>query len=377
MVILSTPVPAGTCSPSHCPNESCGYHRPIKEWRYKKAGFFCRFSDGEKIQRFRCQHCGRYFSSVTFSSTYWLRLRHLLIPIAQLSVSGAGLRQIGRTLGVSHSTVGRHIGRGGRHCLLLHSGFLSRNPLAESIAIDGIETYEYSQYFPCHYHLAQGRETWLIHGFLDSPLRRKGRMTSAQRFRRGELEVRLGRPDGKSVEVEMGSLLLDMLDRVSGDQRLEVHSDEHPAYERAIRKILRERGDVIVHKTVSSRAARTSSNRLFVINATDAFLRHSQSNHRRETISASKRRQMGLERLSLFVVWRNLVKRRFENGAVESSATRGGWSDRLWSWSDVFRDRLFRSHVVLPRRWHEIYSRKVKTLVYGPRQVEHSCNYAY
>ena len=202
-------------------------------------------------------------------------------------------------------------------------------------------------------------------------------MTSAQRIRRGELEARLGRPDGKSVEVEMGNLLLDMLDRVSGGRRLEIHSDEHPAYKRAIRKLSRELGDVIVHKTVSSRAARTSSNRLFVINATDAFLRHSQSNHRRETISASKRRQMGLERLSLFVVWRNLVKRRFENGAVESSAMRGGWSDRLWSWGDVFRDRLFRNHIVLPRRWNEIYCRRVKTSAYGSRQVEHSCNYAF
>ena len=376
MDIFSTPAPSGTESPDHCPNEACPYHRPRPGWAYKKAGFFRRSSDGRKIQRFRCLECGRFFSSVTFATTYWLRLRHLLIPIAQLAVSGAGLRQIARTLGVSHSTVARHIGRAARHCLLLHSTFINRHPLTESCAVDGIETYEYSQYFPCHYHLASGRDSWLIHGFLDSPLRRKGRMTPRQKKIRALLEKKLGRPDPKAVEIDMGFLVEDLLDRVLEDRQLELHSDEHPAYKRAIDGIVSRRGDVLDHETISSKAARTSENPLFVINAFDSFLRHSQANHRRETIAASKRRQMGLERLAVFMVWRNLVKRRFENGPDESSAMVGGWTDRRWGWGDVFEGRLFLNHVQLPRRWDEYYWRRVKTLIYGDRQVEHRCKYA-
>jgi transposase-like protein len=376
MNVFSTPVPTGTDEPDRCPNEACPCHKPTKTWAYKKAGFFRRSSDGRRIQRFRCLECGRYFSSVTFATTYWLRLRHLLIPIAQLAVSGAGLRQIGRTLGVSHSTVGRHIGRAARHCLLLHSTFLNRHPLTESVAVDGIETYEYSQYFPCHFHLAQGRDTWLIYGFLDSPLRRKGSMTPHQKRMRALLEEKLGRPDPKAVERDMGYLVEDLLDRVPKDRRLDLRSDGHPAYKRAIGRILGERGDVIYWDTISSRAARTSKNPLNVINATDSFLRHSQANHRRETIAASKRRQMGLERLAVFMVWRNLVKRRFENGPVESSAMVGGWAERMWGWGDVFVRRLFRSEVVLPRRWDEYYERRVRTLIYGDRQVLHTCKYA-
>ena len=166
-------------------------------------------------------------------------------------------------------------------------------------------------------------------------------------------------------------------DRVPKGRRLDLRSDEHPAYERAIKTIRNDLGDVIEVETISSRAARTSDNPLFVINATDAFLRHSQANHRRETMAASKRRQMGIERLAVFVVWRNLVKRRFENGPVESSAMVGGWADRMWSWGDVFRRRMFRREVMLPRRWDEYYERRVETRVYGPRQVWHGCKYAY
>ncbi len=43
---------------------------------------------------------------------------------------------------------------------------------------------------------------------------------------------------------------------------------------------------------------------------------------------------------------------------------------------DVFRGRLFLNHVQLPRRWDEYYWRRVKTLIYGDRQVEHRCKYA-
>ena len=390
MDAFSTPPPAGTLTPTHCPNPACPFHQPRKGWRYKKAGSFLRQprpsvgDEGanqpgpkEQVQRFRCLHCGRHFSASTYAVTYWLRLRHLLIPIAQLAVSGAGLRQIARSLGISHSTVGRHLARAARQCLLLHSNFLTDNPLDESVAVDGFETFEYSQAFPCHLHLAIGRESWLIQGFLDSPLRRKGRMTVRQKKERERLETTLGRPDPKAVETDMGLLIEELLDRVRPGQALHLFSDEHPAYARAIRRIEERRGIRIDHGTISSRAARTPQNPLFVINATDAFLRHSQANHRRETLAASKRRQMGIERLAVFMVWRNLIKRQFEDGRVESSAMLGGWTDRMWHWGMVFRRRLFRTHIILPRRWGEYYDRMVKTLIYGERQVVHACKYAH
>ncbi len=54
----------------------------------------------------------------------------------------------------------------------------------------------------------------------------------------------------------------------------------------------------------------------------------------------------------------------------------GGWTDRKWDWGDVLRGRLFLNHMQLPRRWDEYYWRRVKTLIYGDRQVEHRCKYA-
>ena len=71
---------------------------------------------------------------------------------------------------------------------------------------------------------------------------------------------------------------------------------------------------------------------------------------------------MGIERLALFMVWRKLIKRRWENGAVESSAMVAGWTEHLWDWAEVFRRRLFRDHVLLPRRWGEYYDRAQLTV---------------
>ncbi len=53
---------------------------------------------------------------------------------------------------------------------------------------------------------------------------------------------------------------------------------------------------------------------------------------------------MGLERRAVFVVWRNLVERRFENGPDESPAMMAGWTDRWWDWGDVLQGRLFVNH---------------------------------
>ena len=40
----------------------------------------------------------------------------------------------------------------------------------------------------------------------------------------------------------------------------------------------------------------------------DLLIRHSGANHKRETIAFSKRRASAIERLCVFLVWRNWIK---------------------------------------------------------------------
>ncbi len=122
---------------------------------------------------------------------------------------------------------------------------------------------------------------------------------------------------------------------------------------------------------------RTQRNPLFPVNLADLLLRHGSANHRRETIAFSKQRQAAMERMAIFTVWRNCIKRRRENGPRESAAMRVGVLDRLLSWRQVLRRRLFPGHADLPEAWADYYWRRVKTAIYGERQSEHTCRYAF
>lgn len=288
---------------------------------------------------------------------------------------GAALRQIARVLGTSHTTVARHTARLGRHCLLFHRNLLEGHSLSEPLVIDGFETFEYSQYFPFHMNLAVGSDSWFLYHFTDSPLRRKGSMTTFQRMRREELEHRFGRADPKAIEKAMIALLRPLLP----ESGLILHSDDHPAYRRALGRLgkMDQRAQTIDHRITSSTVRRTRSNPLFPVNLADLLLRHGNANHRRETIAFSKRRQAALERLAVFTVWRNYIKNRRENAPDESAAMRLGVVNRLLSWRDVLRRRLFPGHTELPQPCASYYWRMIRTVVMGNQQTTHSCRYAF
>jgi hypothetical protein len=344
-----------------------------------RLGYRFRPSDQRRIPRFRCASCRRCFCSSTFRPTYWLRRRHLLLPIAKLSVAGSGLRQIARSLGVSHATVSRHLARAARHSLLYHLELTRQHPIAEPIAADGFETFELSKYFPCHYNLAVGTHSWMIYFFNDAPLRRKGRMSSQQKLRRAELEARFGRPDPRGLEKAMAELAGEILRAVPAEARLELRTDEHSDYPLALRRMRRRYRlpTPIDHRTISSRALRDPRNPLFAVNALDTFLRHTHANHRRKTIAFNKRRQGGLERLAVFLLWRNTIKKYHENGERETPAMRAGILEHFLRWRDLFRRRLFPDHQRIPRSWLRYYWKRTKTAALAQRQCVHNAKYAF
>lgn len=281
-------------------------------------------------------------------------------------------RQIARDLRVSPSTVMRQADRLGRHCLLFHERMRPKLAPREPLALDGFESFEFSQYTPVHFHTAIGTGAHFIYGFTDSELRRKGRMTERQRRRRAELEAQLGRPDPRSVEREVESLLEILLPKGA---RIVLHTDDHRAYPRAFRAIRAASGCEIAHLVTSSRAARTPRNPLFAVNLADLLIRHSQANHKRETIAFSKRRACAAYRLWIFVVWRNTMKSISERNRDESPAQRLGLLTRRLRVADVLEARLFPSRVKLPSRWAQYYRREIETRRI-PNGVVHRVKYA-
>ena len=367
-------------TPPFCTNRLCRFHLDTgPEWRFKRNGLYTRRSDGRKFQTFRCLECRRGFSTRAFCTDYWLRRRDLPEKIADLVSNGAGLRQAGRCLTVSHPTIGRHIARLGRHCMLFHLERTQKLKIQEPVVIDGFETFEYSQYFPYHLNIAAGQDSWFLYDFTESPLRRKGRMREDQKSRRDALEAELGRPDPKAIEKGMTDLIRSLCRRVPTGGRLDLASDEHPAYPRAVKRVrLSEPPRIeIVHEVTSSKEARTFLNPLFAANLTDLLLRHSHANHHRETIAFSKRRMDGISRASVFQVWRNFIKRRRENGDEQTAAMCLGLAQAPLGWREVLRRRLFPDRQTLEEWRLTHYRHRVWTQALGDRQRFHDLKRAY
>ena len=271
------------------------------------------------------------------------------------TVGGMANRQIARDIGVSPETINRHIARLARHSMLFHQSMMITSPPVKEVVVDGFETFELSQYYPVHHHLAVEKGTDFFIYFTDSELRRKGRMTKAQKRRRQELENSLGRPDPKAIEKDMGELLDISLE---GSSKAVVYSDDHPAYRRPIKGLQKQ----VDHRVTGGKEHRDMNNSLWEVNLLDLLIRHCNANHRRETIAWSKRRQASAERLLILLIWRNYMKGRREKKRFSPTPAmeRGMMGSRLRI-RDFLSERLFRTRVELPERWAAYYERSVET----------------
>ncbi|HXV12607.1 MAG TPA: hypothetical protein VEC56_00245, partial [Candidatus Krumholzibacteria bacterium] len=202
----------------------------------------------------------------------------------------------------------------------------------------------------------------------DSPLRRKGRMTAHQKARRAYLETSLGRPDPRAVEAGVRDLLEPLLfHKVTS-----IRSDDHRAYPRAIEGL----GGSIAHRITSSKERRDRRNPLWEVNLLDLMIRHSTAAHKRETIAWAKRRQASIEKLAIFQVWRNYIKRRHEKGARGTPAMRLRLATRPWRIRDLLARRLYVERTALSSRWEEYYRRRVVTRALAVNRT-HELRYAY
>ena len=356
--------------PPFCPNPKCVYHRELTVgWRWKRAGYFDRQQAPHVVPRFTCLCCGRSFSTQTFSTTYWLKRAELPAQVFMKAVGGMANRQIARDVRAAPSTIDRLLARIGRHCLLLHAELARDAMPGGPLVLDGFESFEWSQFFPFQHHLLVEADTGFLLLFTDSPLRRKGRMTRAQKRRREELERDLGRPDPGAVEKDVTHLLQAALAKVPA---VTLRSDDHRAYPRALATLQ----CAVEHQVTSSKARRDAHNPLFEINLADLLIRHSQANHRRETIAWSKRRQGSAERLAIFLVWRNYMKRRWEKSERRTPAMLKGLLPAPLRVEDVLEKRLFRARVAIPARWDAYYRRTVQTPAL-PRNAAHKLFYAF
>jgi transposase-like protein len=360
--------PSQRWRPPFCPNRDCDSHATPGTWRFKKKGFYERLRGPRRVQRYVCRSCRRNFSSQTFSATYWLKVPHRLAALFHRLIGCSGLRQIAREFGLAHSSVQRQSERLGRHCLLLLEEHRPRGAPSEPLVLDGLRTFEHSQYWPFDLNLLIGVSHY-VYGFNDAELRRSGTLRPGQRARRAELEAVHGRPAPQATR----QAVVELVGRVvPPEAEADIESDAHAAYPQAFARLSDRR---IRHRATSSRASRTSRNPLFPANLADLLLRHASANHKRETIAFSKRRQGALYRAAIWAVWRNFMKARSENRRDEPPGVVLGQIPRRLTVREVLAVRRFPWRLALGPWLERCYFARIPTRSL-PRCRAHTLRYA-
>ena len=366
------PIDGADFIPPFCPRRTCRFHHRSAGWQWKKSGSHDRLAPPHRVQRFRCLACGRDFSVQTFRTTYWLKRPELQEGILRQVGACSAYRQIGRVLGCVHSTVLNQARRLGRHCLLFQRVQAPPGPPTEPVVLDGLRTFEYSQYWPFDLNHLTGKDSHFVYDLDLAELRRSGSMTDRQRRKRGRLEESHGRPDPRATRRSVEKLLR----RVTGGPcKLLLYSDEHGAYKQAVKDL---EGWQLQHETISSKAPRNPQNPLFSANLFDLLVRHDGANHKRETIAWSKRRQSALLRAKIFQVdrnWMRGVRAREGLRSATPAMRRGLCSERLTP-KEVLSKRLFPTHVALDEGLEEAYYERIPTRQI-PSARQHELVYAY
>ncbi|MCP4290515.1 MAG: hypothetical protein GY780_01600 [bacterium] len=246
---------------------------------------------------------------------------------------------------------------------------LEKGRPAKEIVYDGLESFEYSQYFPFYLNLAVEKSSDYILFFNESEMRRKGAMTDKQKAMRVQLEKELGRPDPKAIEKSTVKIFEQL---ISDQKHVTVFTDKHSQYT----KPLLDFGQTVTHETTDSKDHRGVHNNLFAVNRLDMMLRHGSKNHTRETIAFSKRRQAAIERMAIFSVYLNFSMDRRQRGLKNfTPAMARGVVGRKLMYKDIFDVRLFVFQHEIPEQWRQYYFREVETRVL-PNNKGHTLKYA-
>ncbi len=346
-------------TPPFCPNAKCLAHYDSSTFRwFRHASYPTRLG---RVSRFRCRDCNSTFSSSTFSTTYYLKQPYLLALVAAGLVAGSAQRQLARSLRCSHQTVSNLAARLGRHALLFQTQALRHvAQINERVIYDDFETFAYSQDAAMGIGTAVGSSSYFLFGI------------EATRHRGPGALVKRGKPleEPDRFACSYSDAIQRTLDRLLGlvpaDESLQFILDGHPGYIRGIRKHPgQERVEYHVFKNPKNRRkgeprspeARRRDAAHFASDLCHKLLRHSLADHRRETIAHGKRHNAVMERVALFMIWRNFSKHRSERKPGETPAMRLGLTDRPLDWTDLLKERLFLSRIPLSPSWLHVYKR--------------------
>lgn len=328
-------------TPPFCPHRSCrrhyeGLHPP--HW-YRRHGYHGTAAFG-RVQRYRCNYCGRTFSTQSFSLDYYAKRCIDYEQLFRQLRSTAGIRDLSRNLEISRESVENRYFRMAHWALAQHCLARQSLHLKERLVADGFEGLVRSTYYPHHLNILIGKSSQYFYAMDFTTLRRKGRMTAAQRLYRLFLDY-VCRPDPKGIEKSIQRLAEEVLQLFCGRATSHVHlyTDDHQAYPRGLYRhpMVRQlmyRGLIVFHRQKGTKEP-GRANTLFAVNYMDRQLRKDIVNYVRKTVNTARNVSCLLERLCIYRFHHNFIKPYREN-SPKDGLTHGSlagcdmaWMERL------------------------------------------------
>ena len=210
--------------PYHCPNSQCLSHKTSSQ--IVRDGSFFRPSDGRKIQRYRCKLCKRRFSSATFEAAYRQNKRRVNFPLRGLLCSNVSIRRAAILLNIDKKTVSRKLKFLGAVAKNKFEIYVSNLKKVEHIQFDDLHAIEHTKCKPLSVTMAVEVHSRKILGLEVSSMPATGHLAKIARKKYGY------RPDHRKKNMEK---LFKRLQKLLKSDCV-IHSDEHPFYEKRVRK---------------------------------------------------------------------------------------------------------------------------------------------
>lgn len=293
--------------PPFCPNSACVAHESPPEgvW-WTRRGVYRPKCRAQPVPRFRCDLCERGFSRQTFRHDYRDHRPEVNATLFQQLVSGVGLRQGARNVGIDIRAAVQKLRKFAATLAKLHDNLSPELPSGRTFLLDEEEAFERSRGLPLTMPVLIERDSWLIVSAAVAPIRRLARDGSRLRCYQEDYEAQNGRrKDASRAAVRR---VLEALARRVPAGAVAMHTDEKSAYPALLKAVF---GKRIEHATTPGSAPRTKWNPLFAISTTMAMTRDNNGRLRRRSWLHSKRAEELGHQMALFTVYRNYIRKRF------------------------------------------------------------------
>ena len=322
--------------PPRCPRTDCVAHSK-PPFHFQRRGFFLRKCDGRPVQRFRCLHCRRYFSSQSFRLDYRLKLPYLHLELFWHFISKVTLRQAARMTGHSRVTIEHRLRLLGDHCRAFQRLRLERfrGSLSGDVVLDELETFEQNRLEkPLTVPVAIDRTSYFVWGAAVGTLPARPSARSRREQQLGLRSwLRTTRRESQSKEV-VSAVLQGIAELVHPQSQPLITSDQKPLYALLVRDIF---GGRAQHSRISGRRRRTIENPLFPINHCLAMLRDGLSRLVRKNWAHAKLAERLERHLWIWICYRNYVRTKTNKTPGVTAAMAFGVEQRLWTVEGLLR----------------------------------------